>query len=127
MATFSDQHIVRWKSFDGRIISGVLTPPPARFAGKRPVIVSIHGGPEAQATLGFMGRYNYFMQELGIAVIEPNVRGSDGFGKTFLALDDGRKREDSVKDIGALLDWIATQRELDASRVVVRAAATAAT
>jgi len=119
MATFSDQRIVRWKSFDGRVISGVLTPPPARFAGRRPVIVSIHGGPEAQATQGFMGRTNYFVQELGVAVIEPNVRGSDGFGKTFLALDDGRKREDSVKDIGALLDWIANQSDLDASRVVV--------
>jgi len=119
MSTFSDQHIVRWKTFDGRTISGVLTPAPARFAGRRPVIVSIHGGPEAQATQGFMGRYNYFTQELGITVIEPNVRGSAGFGKTFLSLDDGRLREDSVKDIGALFDWIAAQPELDASRVLV--------
>ncbi len=119
MSTFSDQRIVRWKTFDGRTISGVLTPAPARFAGRRPVIVSIHGGPEAQATQGFMGRYNYFVQELGITVIEPNVRGSAGFGKTFLSLDDGRLREDSVKDVGALLDWIAAQPDLDASRVLV--------
>ena len=119
MGRFSDQQIIRWKSFDGRAISGLLNLPPARFAGKRPVIIDIHGGPESQATMGFMGRYNYFLQELGVALIQPNVRGSSGFGKTFLALDNGFQREDSVKDIGALLDWIATQPNLDASRVLV--------
>ena len=118
-ATFPDPQIVRWKSFDGLTISGLLTRPPARFGGKRPVIISIHGGPEGQATLGFQGRWNYFVQEMGTALIEPNVRGSTGYGKTFLTLDDGVKREDSVKDIGALLDWIATQPDLDASRVLV--------
>ena len=117
--TFGAQQIVRWKSFDGRAISGLLNTPPARFGGKRPVLIEIHGGPEAQATLGFLGRYNYFVDELGIAVIQPNVRGSAGYGKTFLSLDDGFKREDSVRDIGALFDWIATQPGLDASRVVV--------
>ncbi len=116
---FADQSIVRWKSFDGLTVSGLMTRPPARFAGKRPVIVSIHGGPEAQATMGFMGRWNYFVQEMGITIIEPNVRGSSGYGKTFLTLDNGAKREDSVKDIGALLDWIATQPDLDASRVLI--------
>lgn len=119
MSSFADEQIVRWKSFDGRTISGILDLPPARFTGKRPVLIDIHGGPEGQATLGFMGRYNYFINELGIAVIQPNVRGSSGYGKTFLSLDDGFKREDSVKDIGALLDWIATQPGLDASRVAV--------
>ena len=118
-SAFSEGRIVRWQSFDGRKISGILNLPPARFAGKRPVLISIHGGPEGQATLGFMGRANYFIDELGIAVIQPNVRGSAGYGKTFLSLDDGFKREDSVKDIGALLDWIATQPGLDASRVAV--------
>ena len=116
---FNDPQIVRWRSFDGRIISGLMTLPPARFQGKRPVLVQIHGGPESQAKMGFMGRSNHFIDELGVAVIEPNVRGSSGYGKTFLTLDNGRKREDSVKDIGALLDWIATQPRLDASRVVV--------
>ena len=118
-ARFADQQIVRWKSFDGLPISGLLSRPPARFAGKRPVIVSIHGGPEAQATMGFLGRWNYFVQELGIAIVQPNVRGSTGYGKSFLSLDNGMKREDSVKDIGALLDWIAQQPDLDASRVLV--------
>ena len=82
-------------------------------------MIQIHGGPEAQARPGFLGRWNYYVNELGVAIIEPNVRGSTGYGKTFLTLDNGMKREDSVKDIGALLDWIATQPDLDASRVVV--------
>ena len=116
---FTEQKIVRWKSFDGLTISGLLTAPPKKFTGKRPVLISIHGGPEGQATVGFLGRNAYFVQELGMAVIQPNVRGSSGYGKTFLALDNGFKREDSVKDIGALLDWIATQPDLDASRVLV--------
>lgn len=117
--SFGEQQIVRWKSFDGRPISGVLSLPPARFAGKRPVLIDIHGGPESQAQVGFLGRYNYFVEELGIAVLQPNVRGSTGYGKTFLALDNGMKREDAVRDIGALLDWIATQPQLDPARIVV--------
>jgi poly(3-hydroxybutyrate) depolymerase len=116
---FVGQQVVRWKSFDGRAISGLLSQPPARFGGKRPVLIDIHGGPEGQASVGFLGRYNYLLDELGVAVIRPNVRGSSGFGKTFLALDNGYLREDSVKDIGALLDWITTQPQLDASRVLV--------
>ena len=116
---FSEQKIIRWKSFDGLTISGLLTQPPKKFSGKRPVLISIHGGPESQATFGFLGRNAYFVQELGMALIQPNVRGSSGYGKTFLALDNGFKREDSVKDIGALRDWIATQPDLDASRVLV--------
>ena len=116
---FGEQRIVHWKSFDGLDISGIVNLPPARFAGRRPVLVDIHGGPEGEARFGFIGRQNYLVEELGIAVIRPNVRGSRGFGKHFLALDDGMKREDSVKDIGALLDWIATQPHLDASHVVV--------
>lgn len=116
---FSEQQIIRWQSFDGLSISGLMTRPPKKFTGKRPVLISIHGGPESQATVGFLGRSAYFVQELGMALIQPNVRGSSGYGKSFLAMDNGFKREDSVKDIGALLDWIATQPDLDASRVLV--------
>jgi dipeptidyl aminopeptidase/acylaminoacyl peptidase len=116
---FVEPRLIRWKSFDGREITGFHYPPPARFTGKRPVIISIHGGPETQFRPGFLGRYNYFLNELGVAMIFPNVRGSAGFGKTFLKLDNGMKREDAVKDIGALLDWIAQQPDLDASRVAV--------
>jgi dipeptidyl aminopeptidase/acylaminoacyl peptidase len=111
---------IEWKSFDGRAISGLIQRPPKTFTGKRPVLIEIHGGPEAQATLSFNGRYNYIVNELGVAFIEPNVRGSTGFGKTFHQLDNGKLREDSVRDIGALLDWIARQPDLDASRVVVQ-------
>ena len=118
-ANFSEPELVRWKSFDGRTISGFLYKPGRRFNGPRPVIINIHGGPEGQARPGFLGRWNYYVNELGIAIIEPNVRGSTGYGKTFVALDNGRLREDSVKDVGALFDWIAAQPDLDASRVVV--------
>ena len=111
--------LIRWPSFDQREITGFYYQPPPRFTGKRPVVIDIHGGPESQYRPSFLGRSNYFLQELGIALILPNVRGSDGYGKSFLALDNGVKREDSVKDIGALLDWIAAQPELDASRVMV--------
>ena len=116
---FREAEIVKWKSFDGLEISGLINRPPARFAGKRPVLINIHGGPEGQATIGFLGRNNYFVNELGIAFIQPNVRGSSGYGKTYIALDNGMKREDSVKDIGALLDWVATQPDLDANRIMV--------
>ena len=116
---FVEPRVVRWKSFDGLEISGFLYTPPPRFTGKRPVIVNIHGGPESQSRPGFIGRNNYFIGELGIAMIYPNVRGSSGFGKNFLKLDNGMKREDSVKDIGALIDWIAQQPELDAGRVML--------
>jgi dipeptidyl aminopeptidase/acylaminoacyl peptidase len=114
-----EPELVRWRSFDGREISGFLYRPPVRFTGRRPVLISIHGGPEGQSTPGFLGRNNYFLMELGIAILLPNVRGSTGYGKTFVKLDNGMKREDSVRDIGALLDWIATRPDLDAARVMV--------
>ncbi|HEY3039272.1 MAG TPA: alpha/beta fold hydrolase [Pyrinomonadaceae bacterium] len=116
---FSEAELVRWKSFDDRMISGFLYMPPARFSGPRPVIINIHGGPEGQSQPSFLGRTNYYLNELGVAFIYPNVRGSTGYGKTFLKLDNGFLREDSYKDIGALLDWIKTQPRLDASRVAV--------
>lgn len=118
-ANFSEAELVRWKSFDDRKISGFLYRPPAKFSGKRPVIINIHGGPEGQSRPSFLGRINYYLNELGVAVIFPNVRGSTGYGKTFLQLDNGFLREDSVKDIGALLDWIATQPGLDKDRILV--------
>ena len=115
----SEPSLVRWKSFDGREITGFAYRPAVRFTGKRPVIINIHGGPEGQSRPGFLGRTNFFLNELGVAIIYPNVRGSTGYGKSFVKLDNGIRREDSVKDIGALLDWIATQPDLDASKVMV--------
>ena len=118
--TLSEPSLVKWKSFDGLEISGFLyQPSAAKFTGPRPVIIDIHGGPEGQSLPVFIGRNNYFLNELGVAILFPNVRGSTGFGKTFVALDNGAKREDSVRDIGALLDWIRTQPDLDASRIMV--------
>jgi dipeptidyl aminopeptidase/acylaminoacyl peptidase len=118
-SAFLASEVIRWKSFDGLAISGLMTRPPARFAGPRPVLIDIHGGPEGQSVESFQGRYNYLINELGIVLIEPNVRGSRGYGKRFLSLDNGMLRENSVKDIGALLDWIKTRPELDAGRVMV--------
>jgi dipeptidyl aminopeptidase/acylaminoacyl peptidase len=87
--------------------------------GQHPVVVSIHGGPSYQARPVFSPEFRFWIDELGAAVIVPNVRGSTGFGKAYQALDDQRKREDSVRDIGALLDWIERQPDLDADRVIV--------
>ena len=116
---FVEPTLATWKSFDGREISGFLYQPDAKkFPGPRPVIVQIHGGPESQARPGFLGRSNYLINDLGCALILPNVRGSAGYGKSFLLLDNGFKREDSYKDISALLDWIKTQPQLDAGRVM---------
>lgn len=111
--------LVRWKTFDQRTISGFLYRPPERFAGKRPVLIEMHGGPEGQWRPGFLGSENYYLNELGIAVLQPNVRGSSGYGKAFTKLDNGFLREGSYKDINALIDWIATQPGLDASRLAV--------
>jgi dipeptidyl aminopeptidase/acylaminoacyl peptidase len=116
---FPAAELVKWKSFDGKMISGFLYRPPAKFTGKRPVMVMIHGGPEGQSLPSFLGRYNYFLNELGIALIFPNVRGSTGYGKTFTLLDNGFLREDTYKDINALFDWIGTRAELDATRIGV--------
>lgn len=116
---FREPELVRWKSFDGKTISGFLYAPPAKFMGKRPVLIEIHGGPEGQSRPEFLGRNNYFLNEMGIAVIEPNVRGSTGYGKTFTKLDNGFLREDTYKDINALFDWISAQPQLDASRIAV--------
>jgi dipeptidyl aminopeptidase/acylaminoacyl peptidase len=116
---FAEPELIEWKSFDGLTISGFLYRPPKTFEGPRPVIISIHGGPEGQFQPGYLGTYNYLLNTLGTAIIFPNVRGSSGYGKAFLNLDNGRKREDSVKDIGALLDWVATRPDLDSRRVMV--------
>jgi dipeptidyl aminopeptidase/acylaminoacyl peptidase len=118
-ATFAEPELIHWKSFDGRTISGFLYKPPARFAGPRPVIINIHGGPEGQSRPGFLGRNNYFVSELGVALVFPNVRGSTGFGKTFVKLDNGTLRDGAYKDIGALLEWLRTRPDLDPQHVLV--------
>lgn len=118
-SNFAQPQLVHWKSWDDRLISGFLYKPPAKFAGKHPVIVDIHGGPEGQFRPDFGERDNYYLNELGIAMIYPNVRGSTGYGKTFQKLDNGALREGSYKDISSLLDWIQTQPDLDSGKVLI--------
>lgn len=117
-ASLVEPTLISFKSFDGKMIpSWLFRPRPSDKPA--PVVISIHGGPEAQSMATFDPLVQYWVTELGAAVLVPNVRGSSGYGKTYLTLDNGPKREDSVKDIGALLDWVATQKDLDASRVAV--------
>jgi dipeptidyl aminopeptidase/acylaminoacyl peptidase len=108
---------IRFTSFDGLEVPAFLYQPAG--PGPHPVIVNLHGGPESQSRPAFAGIFQSWLRELGVAVLDPNVRGSSGYGKTYLKLDNGFLREDSVRDIGALLDWIANQPALDATRVMV--------
>jgi dipeptidyl aminopeptidase/acylaminoacyl peptidase len=124
-ASFVSPELVHFPTFDqvdgqARMIPAFYYRPAGTPAGgKYPVVIDIHGGPEGQSVPYFDPYTQFLMRELGVAVLVPNVRGSSGYGKGYLKLDNADKREDSVRDIGALLDWIATQPELDASRVGV--------
>ncbi|WBH15215.1 S9 family peptidase [Sphingomonas radiodurans] len=114
--------LITVKSFDGEAVTGFLyRPDPAKFSGKRPLLIDIHGGPEGQVRPSYRGSANYYLNELGIALFYPNVRGSSGFGKRFVSLDNGPfKREDSVKDIGAFLDLFDKDAAIDAGKVGVQ-------
>jgi len=119
---FASPELVHYPTFDS--VAGAPRETPAFLyrpagPGPHPVVVSIHGGPESQYRPAFSSTIQLWVAHLGVAVIAPNVRGSSGYGREYLQLDDGRLREDSVRDIGALLDWIATRPDLDASRVAV--------
>ncbi len=115
---------VRYPTFDStpggapREIPAFVFPAASKFEGRRPVLIDIHGGPAAQA-LSVAAPHFELARNAGVTVITPNVRGSRGYGRTFTALDDGRRREDAVRDIGALLDWIATQPGLDPEKVAI--------
>jgi dipeptidyl aminopeptidase/acylaminoacyl peptidase len=119
---FVTPELIRYPTFDQvdhrpRTIPAFYYRP--RGDGPHPVLINIHGGPESQARPDFSANTQYLVNELGIAVLFPNVRGSSGYGKTYRNLDNDYQREDSVKDIGKLLDWIETRPELDADRVAV--------
>ena len=113
----AEPELIRYATFDGREIPAFVYRPAGD--GPHPVMIEIHGGPEGQYRPRFSSTTQFLVNELGIAVVAPNVRGSAGYGKAYLKLDNGYLREDSVKDIGALLDWIATRDDLDAERIVV--------
>lgn len=87
--------------------------------GKFPVVIRIHGGPESQSRPTFEPLFQFLMNEMGVAVLDPNVRGSSGYGKTYLLKDNEYKREDSVKDIGKLIEWVIQQPNLDKDRIAV--------
>lgn len=115
---FVEPELVEYESFDGRSIPAFVYRP-AGDEEPHPVVVYIHGGPESQFRPGFSSTFQMWIDEVGAAVIAPNVRGSSGYGKTYVGLDNGKNREDAVRDIGALLDWIADRPDLDADRVAV--------
>lgn len=117
--TFTDASLVNYETFDNRKIPAFQYKPSKKSSEKTPVFISIHGGPEGQSMPLFNAFNQYLCNELGITVITPNVRGSTGYGKTYLSLDNAELRENSVKDIGALLDWIKTQPDLDADKIIV--------
>ena len=117
VSEFVEPKLISYKSFDGRMIPAFIYAKECKEP--QPVIISIHGGPESQSRPSFSQRIQLWSKRLGAAVITPNVRGSDGYGKSYLGLDNGFLREDSVRDIGALLDWIEGQTCLDSKRVAV--------
>ncbi|PKP82189.1 MAG: S9 family peptidase [Alphaproteobacteria bacterium HGW-Alphaproteobacteria-18] len=116
-ASFVEPALFDYPNADGMDIPAFIYKPESE--GPHPVIISIHGGPEAQSRPGFSSAYQYWVNELGLAVVVPNVRGSSGYGKTYVSLDNGLNRKKSVEDIGALLDWVEAQPDLDASKVIV--------
>jgi dipeptidyl aminopeptidase/acylaminoacyl peptidase len=114
-----EPEIVTVRSFDKLPVSGLLyLPDPGKFPGKRPLLFDVHGGPEGQSVASFRGRNNYYLNELGIGLFYPNVRGSTGYGKKFVSLDNGPfQRENSVKDMAALLDAVRANPRVDADKV----------
>jgi dipeptidyl aminopeptidase/acylaminoacyl peptidase len=114
-----EPELVTVRSFDKLPVSGFLyLPDPAKFPGKRPLIVDVHGGPEGQSQPGFRGRTNFYLNELGIGVFYPNVRGSTGYGKRFVSLDNGPfKRENSVRDMAAMIDSLRKDARIDADKI----------
>ncbi len=120
VAKLVEPQLVRFTSFDGLTVPAfVYRPKNAAPDAKLPVIIDIHGGPEAQTRPSWNPGAQYFADVLGAVVILPNVRGSDGYGTKYLNLDNGPLREDSVKDIGALIDWAGKQPGMDAKRIAV--------
>jgi len=115
-SSFIEPKLITWKSFDGRTISGWLYKP-ASTGGSYPVVLDIHGGPEGQTRPTFAPIDQYFAAH-GYAVLAPNVRGSTGYGRTYLHLADVRKREDSVRDIHAAYQYL-TAHGADPKRVAV--------
>jgi dipeptidyl aminopeptidase/acylaminoacyl peptidase len=116
--TFSQPELVRYPSSDGVKVPALLYKPQGA-KGALPTVVVFHGGPEGQSQPAFSSFIQLLATELKVAVLVPNVRGSEGYGKAYRAMDDGVKREQSLQDIGATLDFIRARPELDEARVGV--------
>ena len=113
-----EDELVTWPSFDGRTIPGFLLRPRGAPTGPRPTVVQVHGGPEGQArplwnplTVALVGA--------GFNVLQPNVRGSTGYGRAYMSLDDVRLRMDSVRDLDAAAEWLAKSGVAPADRIGV--------
>ena len=120
--TLASAELIRYPTWDRvsgkqRMISAYVYRP--RSAGACPVVIDLHDGPEWQYRPHWDPFIQFLVNELGYAVIAPNVRGSSGYGKAFLRLDDGVLREDAVRDIGSLLFWIGLQPAFDRDHVAV--------
>jgi dipeptidyl aminopeptidase/acylaminoacyl peptidase len=123
-SSFIAPQIIHYKTFDSiagqpRTISAYYYEP-KKFTPPYPALIDCHGGPAAQEKPYFSYLFQFYLNEMGIAIIAPNVRGSTGYGRQFTLLDDGDKREDAIRDIGALLDWITTQPQLDVERIGIK-------
>jgi dipeptidyl aminopeptidase/acylaminoacyl peptidase len=123
--TFVAPELIKFKSFDGLDVrawyykpSAGMVGPHDRKANPRPVIVSVHGGPEGQERPGFNPLYQYYLSR-GYAVLAPNVRGSTGYGKVYTHLDDVKNRENSVKDLAYAVDWLKTKGGADPKHIAV--------
>jgi dipeptidyl aminopeptidase/acylaminoacyl peptidase len=121
-ATFAQPELVHYPGFDRvddepRRVPAFVYRPDGN--GPHPVIIYIHGGPEGQYRPTFSSTFQMWTAELGAAIIAPNIRGSTGYDSEYVSLDNGFQREDAVKDIGSLLDWIAARPDLDENRVAV--------
>jgi dipeptidyl aminopeptidase/acylaminoacyl peptidase len=116
-STFVDAQLVRYPAGGGTGIMPAFLYKPRGADGKLPVVIIWHGGPEGQSRPTFSSFVQLLATELHLAVLLPNVRGSSGYGKAYLAADDGVKREQALTDIGATLDFISRQPDLDSSRI----------
>ncbi|AHY45470.1 Dipeptidyl aminopeptidase/acylaminoacyl-peptidase [Rubrobacter radiotolerans] len=105
-STFVKPRLVRYRSFDGLEVPAYLYEPQRAGEGPRPpVVVDVHGGPEAQERPDFNPVTQYLVNR-GYAVFAPNVRGSTGYGKAYTHLDDVEKRPDSVRDLAEAARWL---------------------
>ncbi|MEF8830845.1 MAG: S9 family peptidase [Halobacteriales archaeon] len=122
-SSFRAAETIRYETFDGREIPAYWTLPAsasadgAQSAHGVPVIVDIHGGPEHQRRPWFYPTKQFFLNR-GYAVLEPNVRGSSGYGRAYTHLDDVKRRLDSVRDVKHAVEWLGDQPAVDDDRVV---------